>query len=180
MTKDALPFTYVSRKKLADGTREYWRFRHPNLGERKLAGDPSLAANREEYLALLKEAKADPVSTRKRMRSKGATVGTQVFSHVYFIGCGSDGPVKIGQAYNPEERLATLQVANHEQLFLLAAMRGGCAIERTLHKHFAAARIRGEWFARTPELIGLIEDISAGLMAIETGTEEDRLFGFEC
>lgn len=74
--------------------------------------------------------------------------------YVYFIQAGgNDGPIKIGIASDPDERLGNMQIGNHEELFMLAVVPGTVAMERDLHDRFAAGRIRGEWFAAdTPGL----------------------------
>lgn len=72
-------------------------------------------------------------------------------AYVYFIG-PTNGPVKIGFSIAPYERVANLQTAHWDKLELLAKVAGTEADERTYHDRFAAARIRGEWFSRTPEI----------------------------
>jgi len=66
---------------------------------------------------------------------------------VYFIRAGETGPVKIGVAVNVSIRLASLQTANHEELFLLRSLSGTQQTEQWLHNHYANIRIRGEWFS---------------------------------
>lgn len=77
---------------------------------------------------------------------------------VYFIGVDPDGPIKIGwTAKRPDDRLRTLQTANYQQLRMLATMFDPSqTLEGVLHGQFASARIRGEWFERTPELMKFI------------------------
>jgi hypothetical protein len=77
---------------------------------------------------------------------------------VYFIQAGHDGPIKIGFAVDPAERLAMLQTGNHVELFLAAAMPGGIDLEQELHARFAEGRIRGEWFR--PDTPGLLDAIA--------------------
>lgn len=76
---------------------------------------------------------------------------------IYFIQAGADGPVKIGIASNVTKRFSQLQSSHHEPLALLATLSGGAALERELHRRFAAGCIRGEWFRRdTPGLLELV------------------------
>jgi hypothetical protein len=76
---------------------------------------------------------------------------------VYFIQAGEGGPIKIGfTALNPRQRLSTLQIGNAESLNLLGAAAGTYQDEQQIHEQFAAARIRGEWFAPTDALRGFI------------------------
>ncbi len=82
---------------------------------------------------------------------------------VYFIQAGDDGPIKIGTAVVPEERLRGLQTAHHEELRILAVVAGGPELEAELHERFQHARIRGEWFRRDEALLLLIaEHMRAG------------------
>lgn len=70
---------------------------------------------------------------------------------VYFIGPAS-GPVKIGIAAKPMDRLKALQTSHHERLEILATCEGGMEQERNYHTRFEADRLSGEWFTRTPEI----------------------------
>jgi hypothetical protein len=72
---------------------------------------------------------------------------------IYTIQQGDDGPVKIGKAKKPSERIATLQQANPATLNGIAAWRDFPEEEKRLHREFAKYRIRGEWFEPAPELI---------------------------
>ena len=65
--------------------------------------------------------------------------------YVYFIAAGTRA-IKIGWAKNPEWRLSNLQVANFEELSLIAACYGSSGLERAVHKKFRSYHIRGEWF----------------------------------
>lgn len=71
---------------------------------------------------------------------------------VYFIGAGVSGPIKIGIAANPQARLSTLQTAHHEELSILAVTGGGRESEMAYHECFGRHRLKGEWFARVPEI----------------------------
>jgi hypothetical protein len=75
---------------------------------------------------------------------------------VYFIGAAS-GPIKIGIAVRPLDRLRGLQTGHHEPLELLATCEGGETQERAYHKLFSGRRLKGEWFERCPEIEAEIE-----------------------
>lgn len=75
---------------------------------------------------------------------------------IYFIQVGDDGPVKIGLADDPYRRLVALQCASPFELRLLGGFEGGRGEELKLHKMFAHARIRGEWFEPTEELLAFV------------------------
>lgn len=71
---------------------------------------------------------------------------------VYFIQAQDGGPIKIGAADRPEERMRDMQCGNPAPLVLLATMPGR-GNEKRLHERFARGRVRGEWFrADTPGL----------------------------
>ena len=78
---------------------------------------------------------------------------------VYFIG-GADGPVKIGSSANPAGRLKEVQTGSFRALSIMAVCSGGFAQERAYHQRFAADRLHGEWFARTPALETEITSLS--------------------
>lgn len=79
------------------------------------------------------------------------------FAWIYAIQAGEDGPIKIGLTEGPPaRRLATLQQGNPAELQGLAAWRGLKVEEKVLHEEFATARIRGEWFRPTPELVDFV------------------------
>lgn len=75
---------------------------------------------------------------------------------VYFITCRALGFVKIGIAYNPFVRLATLQTAFPLDLKVEALFQGASKREKEFHKQFADHRVRGEWFRICPEIEALI------------------------
>ena len=73
----------------------------------------------------------------------------------YFIG-GQRGPIKIGYSVDPESRLRSLQSGSPVKLAILAVEQGGASREAAYHEQFAADRLHGEWFKRTPALTKLI------------------------
>ena len=80
---------------------------------------------------------------------------------VYFIQCGTTGPVKIGMARDVRKRMATLQTACPFDLRLLAAIDGSADLERELHQRFAEHRLRGEWFLPVPELLAHVQEVAS-------------------
>lgn len=76
---------------------------------------------------------------------------------VYFIQAGDGGPIKIGVARNVRQRLRLLQVGNAHRLTLLGVHPGGVNQERRLHRLFGDARISGEWFEPTAELLEFVQ-----------------------
>ncbi len=76
---------------------------------------------------------------------------------VYIIQAGLEGPYKIGMTSNVDTRIQDLQVGNHEELRIVAAIdfqsrERAQWTEKTLHKIYSRAWIRGEWFRPTIEL----------------------------
>jgi len=76
---------------------------------------------------------------------------------LYFIQAGENGPIKIGVSEKPFVRLESLQTAHFEQLRLIGFAWAKLADERALHEHFAAHRIRGEWFTPAAEILAFAE-----------------------
>lgn len=66
---------------------------------------------------------------------------------IYFIQCGENGPVKIGQTSNGvEERLNQLQTGCPYKLKLLWVYHEDVYSEPEIHEIFKHERISGEWF----------------------------------
>jgi hypothetical protein len=86
---------------------------------------------------------------------------------VYFIQSGNDGPIKIGIASRPQERLAGLQTGHHDELRMLCITAGGLEQERAYHAQFAEHRIRGEWFSPHPDILAEIERLTIGLPHVQ-------------
>lgn len=83
-------------------------------------------------------------------------------TYVYAIQAGEDGPVKIGTALRPWERLATLQTANPVRLRGVAVWWGSQREERVVHELFADRRLEGEWFKPTDDLLWLVDLLGGG------------------
>ena len=72
---------------------------------------------------------------------------------VYIIRAGENGPVKIGFTSNMPSRLAYLKAAHYEELRVLRVLDLGIGAEGWMHRRFAHAHIRGEWFHFLPEML---------------------------
>jgi hypothetical protein len=83
---------------------------------------------------------------------------------VYFIQAGVGGPIKIGHAANPFDRLRALQTAHYEQLTMLGAFSGGRIEELEIHRRLAGSRIRNEWFTPSEDVMCMIAT------AVDVGT----------
>ena len=77
---------------------------------------------------------------------------------VYFIGL-RNGPIKIGVANKPYNRLSELQIAHHEDLYLFAMTAGNMDTEKALHVEFREDNLRGEWFHASDRLLRRIISI---------------------
>jgi hypothetical protein len=76
---------------------------------------------------------------------------------VYFMQAGVSGPIKIGHTNGSlQKRMAALQTAHHDKLFLLACIDGSRADELALHKRFAKFRLHGEWFQASFEILDCV------------------------
>jgi len=87
-------------------------------------------------------------------------------SKLYFIQAGENGPIKIGYAAVPSERLRDLQVGNAQPLRLLHEEDFGDHAPRQealWHQTFKEARIRGEWFGPWAPLVLSIYLLKRGI-----------------
>lgn len=67
--------------------------------------------------------------------------------------------IKIGISSDAHTRASKMQMDCPYELKLLKLVPGGAHMEYELHARFAADRVRGEWFRRTPELVALIDGL---------------------
>lgn len=79
-----------------------------------------------------------------------------VLAGVYFVRSMPSGPVKIGTSNHIPSRLRALRLSSPAPLKLLGSVRGGTTEEAGLHRRFSGARLHGEWFTATPELLEFI------------------------
>lgn len=80
----------------------------------------------------------------------------------YFVEALGLDSVKIGTSSNLRRRLSKLQTGSAVPLILLATTT---VPERALHTRFAADRISGEWFRKTPALLALIDELKSEALA---------------
>jgi hypothetical protein len=88
---------------------------------------------------------------------------------VYFIQEGGQGFIKIGFSMGLNYRLDDLGWATPHELKLLCAVPGSRSLERELHKRFAPALVKGEWFRPTSELLALVDEYRATVYQASTG-----------
>ena len=88
---------------------------------------------------------------------------------IYFIQNAANNHIKIGFTDKPvKRRRSNLQTGNSANLVLLGLTLGEKAKEIELHKRFAEAHIRGDWFRPIPPLIQFI------IQACATGFPETK------
>jgi len=67
-------------------------------------------------------------------------------SHLYVIGEGSSGIVKIGRSCRPSVRLGEIQMGNPRRMQLLLVVPEAGQHEDAVHRKFSSRRLGGEWF----------------------------------
>lgn len=84
---------------------------------------------------------------------------------IYFVEADGAGAIKIGFVAGEDaaDRVRDLQTGSPVPLRLLGTMPGTLQDENDLHRRFASARIHGEWFRPTPELLAIIPPSAAPL-----------------
>lgn len=80
-----------------------------------------------------------------------------VGDYVYFVQHEEKGPIKIGFSSDPVSRLQSLQTGNPYDLTLIGVVPGSMAHEAKLHATCSKARVQGEWFWPTAEVLAVIE-----------------------
>lgn len=91
---------------------------------------------------------------RKAAEALDTSMAKASGSCVYFARAGDR--IKIGWSRQVASRLAHLQTGNATPIELLGVLPGARSKERELHDRFADARVAGEWFEATPELLDFI------------------------
>lgn len=117
----------------------------------------------EEYCRIRAQREA-ALAERRKQRLEAASMGwAGQVGWVYFVsGAGKGDAVKIGWASKSvADRVAGLQIGSPVELRALASVVAMCAFERWCHRQFADDRLYGEWFRRTPRLLGFIDRLAA-------------------
>lgn len=91
---------------------------------------------------------------------------------IYFIQCGNNGPIKIGQTDNDvEQRMAQLQIGCPYELRLLWVYTGDDFTEFQIHVELSHERIRGEWFHPSESVFCFIESEMSNYYEIKTNND---------
>lgn len=88
-------------------------------------------------------------------------------SFIYYIQGSDGGPVKIGRATNPYQRLGEIQVGNPDVLVVRQLLLGWAEGERSRQNEWSRALVRGEWYGRGLENVILAVAAAASRMQIE-------------
>lgn len=86
-------------------------------------------------------------------------------NYVYFMRDINTKEIKIGQSYDPENRIKAVSSTEKRELILLRVVPAP-SLEKLLHYKFHKDRIQGEWFHPSEELLLLLEkkNIAAEVM----------------
>ncbi len=97
--------------------------------------------------------------TQKFLLLHGIHKTREKASFIYLIGA-SNGLVKIGKTTDTGSRIAILNTGSPVELTIIACFKTTLAdeVEERLHSVYAEKRIKGEWFALTPEDIETIKN----------------------
>lgn len=109
------------------------------------------------YLASQRAAhRSDPIGDflAPAIEAMDAAIAARDGARVYFAQAGDR--IKIGWSRNVGARIAQLQTGNPDPVQLLATTPGARSLERQLHARFATARVAGEWFDATDELLAYV------------------------
>jgi hypothetical protein len=92
---------------------------------------------------------------------------------IYFVQSLNGGPIKIGFTVNLLTRLKNIQIYCGSTVVPVAFVDGDRSLERAIHRRFAHARSRGEWFNPTPDLIDFMRNLADHLVPgmVEVGPE---------
>lgn len=78
---------------------------------------------------------------------------------IYFLAIKGGDRIKIGFSTEPRSRFASLQSWCPYELETLHTLKGHKIIESYCHAVLAKHRVRGEWFARCPDVLDFIERV---------------------
>lgn len=102
--------------------------------------------------------------------------GVEIEAYTYFMQAEAGGPVKIGVAKKPLERLALLQTGNPQRLVIRHVLPLNC--ERFMHAEYEEHRLVGEWFERDERILADAQRCSAWLREDPARIGHESLLGF--
>lgn len=90
--------------------------------------------------------------------------------YTYFIQSITGGPIKIGKAFNPRDRMALFQTGSPIELKIVGVLEGDQ--EREWHATYKWARLHGEWFMNMPDLVEDINEFCDNGCAVDEDLNE--------
>jgi Meiotically up-regulated gene 113 len=147
---------------------KWWVFiDHQGKRKAKCVGTSKRAAEQVAEKIQAKIALGKPSPTMEQILQAQLNQLAEVNPHgisgtcVYFLQAQHGGPVKIGFTQDLVCRMQTLGTGSPSPLRVLAvAAEGTPDMEADLHAAFAAARLHGEWFHLTEDLVDYIAMLS--------------------
>lgn len=97
-----------------------------------------------------------------RPRKKPKAKRSRAVEHKYLYAMECAGFVKFGVASDVGKRLSGIQTGTPLAVTVLAKIYCDTRIEKHLHRHLRALRVRGEWFQRSQRVQELIDLMSKG------------------
>ena len=141
---------------------KWWIFiDHNGKRKAKCIGDKRAAGQVAEKIQA-KLALGDPPLTEEQILQARFHHLADISPHgvgpcVYFLQAQQGGPVKIGCTHDLARGLHTLSTGSPSPLRVLAIVAGGTTdTEAELHASFTGARLQGEWFRPTEEVVEYI------------------------
>lgn len=171
---------------MSDRTRKYVSEVHPNHQPPEWALKAAAEENRSAPVTFMPgpETAADVWEAHEARRRREAgnrepwtpppIREVRVPEYVYFFQ-RVDGPIKIGTTVQLAQRRASLETGTGP-LRLVGLEPGGFRREGELHRQFSEARLYGEWFHPTQELVAYvttIRDVSMRLLKHTRGILEE-------
>lgn len=124
---------------------EYWNKKNEGIKADRIKKEIDNHMREERELELI-----DERAEKKTKKFKG---------YIYFIQGQYGGAIKVGFSIDPRKRLKELQTGYPDTLRILLMIPGDEATERTLHRQFEGARLKGEWFRPDDCLINGIKGL---------------------
>lgn len=87
-----------------------------------------------------------------------STNNLRLRGRVVYFAQREDGAIKIGTTSDLDARLVRLN-SEHGPVQLLGTVQGSHWLERQVHRQFASARIEGEWFKATDQLLAAADGV---------------------
>jgi hypothetical protein len=87
---------------------------------------------------------------------------------IYLVKCGECYKIGYTCRRKPDARISSMQTGNPFPISLVGFWEGSEKHEASLHEHFSARHVNGEWFALTSEDVATVEAIAKAIVTGET------------